>query len=244
MLITTRTLGNRALRSVLAMLRKYLISTAPALILRRVSRFLSRFDDDPGCRLHRHEQHDVVVDEDVVRPLAQPEPLAGLDRLRVVAAAEEADLAEIVDRRLDLHAHHLALAVRLLDLGKGHFDEVGALEHGGERFDQIGVMALERGVVDARRRCELGIEVEIGVTQLLELVEILVVIDRRQQPADLAELAALLLAAEGAMLDQRVENVGLADGDELVAFASPPRRDGLEMRLSWNRMRIGRRHGS
>ncbi len=43
-LITTRTLGNKALRSPLAMLRKYLISTHPGLIMRSLSRRISRFE--------------------------------------------------------------------------------------------------------------------------------------------------------------------------------------------------------
>ena len=92
-----------------------------------------------------------------------------------------------------------------------------ALEHGGEGFHQPRIGVRDRRGIEARTRIELGIEVVIVVTQPLELVEILVVIDRRQKPADLAELLALPLAAERPVLDQRCEQIGLADGDELVA---------------------------
>ena len=78
------------------------------------------------------------------------------------------------------------------------------------------VGTLERGVVEAPVRVELGIEIVVIVAQPLEPGEIFVVIDRGEQAADLPELLALVLAREMAVLDQRVENVGLADRDELV----------------------------
>jgi hypothetical protein len=76
------------------------------------------------------------------------------------------------------------------------------------------------------RAVELGVEVEVVVAQPLELVEIFVVVDRRQETADLAELLALLLAAERPMLDQRIEQVGFADGDELIAVGRAARLGG------------------
>jgi len=172
-----------------------------------------------GRRLGRHEQDHVVVDRDVVPIAAQPEPGLGLDGFVVVAAPEEAHLAEVVERGGHLDPHGLALAMRLLDLGVRQLDEVRALEHRGEALDQIGVSLLDDRPVEVRVRVELGIEIEVVVAQPLELVEIFVVIDRRQEAADVPELLALLLAAERAVLDQRIEDVGLADRDELVALA-------------------------
>ena len=67
-------------------------------------------------------------------------------------------------------------------------------------------------------RVALGLEIEVIVAQPLELTERLIMIDRRQNPADLAKLLALGVAKR-AMLDQRVEQLGFANGYELVARA-------------------------
>jgi hypothetical protein len=131
-----------------------------------------------------------------------------------LAAAEKAHLTEIIDRRLHRDPHHLALAMRLLDLGMRHLDEVGILQHGGEGIDQVGIGHFLCGIVEARMRIELGIEVVMA--QPLELVEVFVVIDRGQEAADLAELLPFRRAGERSMLDQRVEQVRLAHRDELV----------------------------
>jgi hypothetical protein len=64
-------------------------------------------------------------------------------------------------------------------------------------------------------RLELGIEVEVVVAQPFELREILIVIDCGEQAADLAESVALRLG-EAAVVDQGVENVGLANRDEMI----------------------------
>ena len=111
-----------------------------------------------------------------------------------------------------------SLAVRALDLLVRHLDEVGALEHGGEQLDQLRIGAVDRIGAEPRVRGQLRIEIVVGVPQLLEAVEIFVVIDRRQHLADLPELLALAVVRELAMLDQRVEDVGLADRDEVASL--------------------------
>ena len=100
------------------------------------------------------------------------------------------------------------------DLRVRQLDEVGVREHARERMHEIRVGALERGVVEARMRVKLGIEVEVVVAQPFELREIFIVIDGGEQAAELAELVALRFVGEAAVVDQGVDNVGLADRDE------------------------------
>ena len=69
--------------------------------------------DDVGLRLHRHQQHDVVVDQNLRGALAQAPPFGGLERLHVVAAPEEPHLAVIVERCLDLDPHGGSPRMRL-----------------------------------------------------------------------------------------------------------------------------------
>ena len=68
-------------------------------------------------------------------------------------------------------------------------------------------------MVEARMRLELGIEVEIIVAQPFQLAEIFIVIDGGEEPADLAK-SRVRLVGQLAVVDQGVENVGLADRDE------------------------------
>ena len=100
------------------MLRKYLISTEPGLITRRPAAFLLPFRvGGAHLGLYRHQQDDVVV-ERLRRPSggAKAKPSTELECLLVMAASEEADFAELIDRRIELHVHQHEFAVRALDL--------------------------------------------------------------------------------------------------------------------------------
>jgi len=218
-LSTTRTLGNSALRSMAAMLRKYLMSNRTGAELAPRQPLALALRDDVGGGLHRHQQHDVVVDQDLRRAPAQPQPTGERDRLLVVAAPEEPHLAEIIERRHDLDPHGGSPAMRLLDLRVRELDEARVREHGRERGHEVRIGIFERGTVEARMRLELGIEVEIVVAQPLECTEIFVVIDGGDEPADLTEAVALRVVGEMAVVDQGVEDVGLADRDEMFPIA-------------------------
>src|SRR5579862_7472003 len=65
-------------------------------------------------------------------------------------------------------------------------------------------------------RRDLGAEIVIVVAQPLQRLEIIVVINRRQHGAEPAEFFAVLLAFAIALLDQRGQEVALADGNELI----------------------------
>src|SRR5256885_12256559 len=147
---------------------------------------------------------------------AQSKPVLGFNRLVVMSAVKKSHFAKIIERDCDLHPNRLALPMRLLDLGMGHFHEIGALEHCGEGVDEIGIRGGKAGAVETGVWIDLGIEVKVVLAQTFELLEILVMINGRQHPADLAEFAALGPAAQRSMLDQCVEQVGLTYGNELV----------------------------
>jgi hypothetical protein len=61
-----------------------------------------------------------------------------------------------------------------------------------------------------------GIEVVIVPAQHFEALEIFVMIDRAQHAAHLAKLRLERVVPELAILDQRIQNVALADRDELI----------------------------
>ena len=185
-LITTRTFGNSALRSELAMLRKYLISTEPGrteALASACAGAWGRSRRPASARRTARRRR---------RPRARPSCVA---RGRTSAGSRSVSWcwprrkkrprgsrssgASISTRTID------ALAVRALDLLMRHLDEVGALEHGVSELDQLRIGAIDASRVEARVRIELRIEIVIGVPQFLEPVEIFVVIDRRQHPADL-----------------------------------------------------------
>ena len=108
------------------------------------------------------------------------------------------------------------LAMGALDLLVRNLDEVRAVQDLSERVDQIPIGAFDCGVVEAALAVGVGTEIEVVVAQPLELIEILIVIDRAEQAAKLAELFPLRLAAERAIRDDRVEDVDLAGGNEMV----------------------------
>ena len=133
-----------------------------------------------------------------------------------MAAPEEPDLPVVVKRRPDVDANDAVLAMGALDLLVRDFDEVRAVQHLGQRVDQIRIGAFDRGAVEARMAVGVGAEIEVVVAQPLELIEILIVIDRAEQAAELAEFLALRLAGERAVRDDGVEDVDLAGGNEMV----------------------------
>ena len=149
MLITTRTLGNRALRSVLAMLRKYLISTAPGLIRRRARLFsfaarpVPAPASSPPTARHRHRPGSRAC-------VAQPVPLAGSPTSPVWWPRRKKRISRKSSTGASTSTRvTVAFAMRLLDLGMGHLDEIGALEHRRKRFDQL----ARNGARAWRHRC-------------------------------------------------------------------------------------------
>ena len=110
------------------------------------------------------------------------------------------------------------------DLLVRDFNEVGAVQDFGERVDQIAVGAFDGGAIEARLAVSVGAEIEVVVAQSLELIEILIVIDRAKQFAELAELLPFWFAAERAIRDDRIEDIDLAGGNEMVPLVGAARR--------------------
>ena len=139
----------------------------------------------------------------------------------MVAAPEEQHLAVVVARRLHVDLHQGVLAMGAVDLVVRYLDEIGVVQHAAQRGDQLVIGAIEGGGVEpGMRGVELGAEVEVVVAELLEPVEILVVIDRAEQLAELAKFLAVGFAAETAVGDHGVENVDLAGGNEMIPLAA------------------------
>ena len=124
------------------MLRKYLISTEPGRMRR--CKVFRRLWASRASGLQRDEQHHVVVDRRSTVLVLEAVPARNFETLAVLAAAEEAHVAEIFERRPVSTVHRDALAVRALDLLVRHLDEIGALEHGGQRLDQLRIGAIDR----------------------------------------------------------------------------------------------------
>ena len=78
------------------------------------------------------------------------------------------------------------------------------------------IRAFDRGGIEVHVAVELGIEIEIVVAQSFELVVIVVVQDRSEQPAELAKVFPLLLAAQRSLLDQDVQDIALSDRNEVI----------------------------
>src|SRR5437763_280119 len=126
-----------------------------------------------------------------------------------MTAPEEPDLSVVFKRSLYVDANDAVLAMGALNLLVRHFDEVRAMQDLGERVDQIAIGAFDRRAVEARMAVGVRAEIEVVVAQPLELIEILIVIDRAEQAAELAELLPLWFAAERAIRDDGIENVDL-----------------------------------
>ena len=134
-----------------------------------------------------------------------------------MAAAEEHDVAIIFDRRVDLDPENRFLAVGALDLLVRDGHEVGGLQHVGDRRDQVPIGVLDGSGIETCVALEFGVEVEVIIAQALELSEILVVKDRGEQPADLLEPVGLGLI--GGLRGQRLQDVALAERDDVIPFA-------------------------
>src|SRR5947207_15038842 len=102
---------------------------------------------------------------------AQSKPVLGFNCLVVMPTVKKSHFTKIIERDCDLHPHRLALPMRLLDLGMGHFHEIGALEHCGEGVDEIGIRGGKAGAVETGAWIALGIEVEVVLAQTFELLE-------------------------------------------------------------------------
>src|SRR5436309_3475357 len=123
-----------------------------------------------------------------------------------MTAPEEPDLSVVLKRSPDVDANDAMLAMGALDLFVRDFDEVRTVQDLGERVDQIAIGAFDGGAVEARLAVGVGAEIEVVVAQPLELIEILIVIDRAEQAAELAKLFPLRLAAELAMRDECIKD--------------------------------------
>ena len=167
--------------------------------------------------LGRDHQHDVVVDLDLEWTLAQAEPGRNLDRLHVAAAAEHADVAIILDRRLDLHPYPGALGKGLCDVLMRDLDEVGIGQYADEFVAQLPVgLAQILGRAELAR-VDLGIEVKIGLAQPIELCGVFIVQDGAEHAGQLREffLVGLVKTALG---NQPVDDVRLAQRNDAVAL--------------------------
>ena len=184
-LITTRTLGNSASRSARATCRKYLNNTAPPRIfdrLRAAPECLAGVGRRIAVRPGRNHHHHVVEHLDLERALAQATPDRNIDRLLVAAAAEHADVAILLDRSLELDSHQSVLGKGPSDFVMRDLDEIGLGEHTDHLLAQPAIVRLEILLRSAGPRIDLGVEVKIGLTQQIELFEILIV----KQGAELA----------------------------------------------------------
>ena len=121
-----------------------------------------------------------------------------------------------MERRLDLDPLPDTAPVGVADLRVRQFGKIGFLEHLLEGLHEVAVAALARRAIERGMRRDLGAEIVIVVTQPLECLEIIVVKDRRQHVAEPAKFFAVFVAFEGALLDQRGQDVALADRNELV----------------------------
>ena len=188
LLITTRTLGNSALRSPLAMLRKCLSSTEPGTILRRASVFVpaasrSRHPaSSPRSGRRRRRLRPRTVRRR--RPNQSATSHCSCWPRRQKRTSRKSSSGASISTRCPSTA-----PVGVADLRVRQLDEVGVLEHLVEGLHEVAVAALARRAVERGMRLDLGAEIVIVVAQPLERLEIFVVIDRRQHVAEPAELS-------------------------------------------------------
>ena len=180
-----------------------------------------------AVRLGRNHHHHIVVDLDFERTLAQTKPGRNIDGLLVVPAAEHADIAIVLDRRLDLHAHQGVLAKGARDLVMRDFDEVGLRQYTDELFVQAEIGRLAIGGGAARFRIDLRVEVKIGLAQPVKFFEILMMKNGAQQAGKLPK-SCLLDVVKAALGDEPADNIRLPQRNETI-----PRlwRDRLAMRF-------------
>jgi hypothetical protein len=165
---------------------------------------------------HRHHEHDVVVDFGLDHAAAQPEPYGAFDLLGVMSAPPEPHVAKIVQRRPDLDPFADTPAMRSVDLIARHLDEICRFQDRFERAHQIDIGSLQGDAVAHCMRRDIGTEIIVVAAQPLQHLEIIEVVDRRQHLAEPAELVALVVACKRALFDQGVEQIALADWNELI----------------------------
>ena len=115
------------------------------------------------------------------------EKRGNFDRLGVAAAARHADIAIILDRRLDLHPHPGALGKRFCDLLMRDLDEVGVSQHADKFIAQLPVGRAQILGRTELVRIDLGIEVKVSLAQPVEFLEIFVVQDGAEHAGQLPE---------------------------------------------------------
>ena len=75
-----------------------------------------------------------------------------------MAAAKETNIAVILKRSLDVDADDAVLAMGALDLVLRDFDKVRAVQHLGERVDQIAIGTFDGCAVEAGTVVEMGLK--------------------------------------------------------------------------------------
>src|SRR5215813_13677506 len=112
--------------------------------------------------------------------------------------SEHADVAIVLDRRLDLDAHQRMFAKGADNLLMRDFDEVGLLEDPDEFLaqDAIGTLEIVCGAMSCRG--DFRVKVKIGLAQPLKLFEIAVMENGAQHAGKLPE-ARLLIIVEAAI---------------------------------------------
>jgi len=132
-----------------------------------------------------------------------------------MAAPEHADVAIVLDRRLDLDAHQRMFAKGADNLLMRDFDEVGLLEDPDEFLaqDAIGTLEIVRGAMSCRG--DFRVKVKIGLAQPLKLFEIAVMENGAQHAGKLPE-ARLLIIVEAAIRGEPGDNIRLPQRNEPI----------------------------
>jgi len=120
---------------------------------------------------------------------------------------------------VDLHSHQRIVAMCAFDLFVSDLGEIGVVKRARQRNDQIPVGAFEGRRIGAAMTVALRVKIEITVAQAFELVVVFIVIDRAEQAAEPAEPVAIRRNVKRAVIGQGVQDVDLADGNEVLAFA-------------------------
>src|SRR5215475_4443819 len=116
----------------------------------------------------------------------------------------------------------MTLVVCFLDLLMRNLLVVSLLEHGVERLCEVAAFVGERIRSKLALGANLGVEVEVVVSELLQLGKVLEVVDRAEQPAEPPNILGLRVKC--ALLYERRNDLALADRDELIA----PRRATID----------------
>ena len=193
-------------------------NTAPPRIfdrLRAAPECLAGVGRRIAVRPGRNHHHHVVEHLDLVRALAQATPDRNFDGLLVAAAAEHADVAILLDRSLELDSHQSVLGKGPSDFVMRDLDEIGLGEHTDHLLAQPAIVRLEILLRSAGPRIDLGVEVKIGLTQQIELFEILIVKQGAELAGKLPE-SRLLGIVEVARVHEAVDQIRLPQRNETI----------------------------